>query len=61
MYLLLGCVDDGQVSSLALAVRLALWPVPRGSGDEVTAVIEEMPVWVADYRSLRRLFDHLRS
>lgn len=54
-YLLLGRVDDGQVTSLALAVRLALRPIPRVSGDEVTAVVEEMPVVRADDRGWWRL------
>ncbi|KAA8586310.1 hypothetical protein FQN60_007879 [Etheostoma spectabile] len=53
LYLLLRRVDDGQVSSFALAVRLALGPIPGGPGDEVTAVAEEMPVHGADDRGLQ--------
>lgn len=52
------------MTSLALAVRLALGPVPRVSGDEVAAVVEEMPVGRAGNRGRRRRrrgLDHLRS
>ena len=61
LYLLLCCVDDGQVSSFALAEGLALGPIPCGSRDEVAAAVEEMPVHGADDRGLCCRFDHLRS
>lgn len=59
-YLLLGREDDGQVASFALAVGLALGPVPGGPRDEVAAVAEEVPVVGADdgrRRGLRRPSD----
>lgn len=53
-YLLLGREDDGQVASFALAVGLALGPVPGGPRDEVAAVVEEVPVVGADNGRRRR-------
>lgn len=63
-YLLLGREDDGQVASFALAVGLALRPVPGGPRDEVAAVAEEVPVVRADdgrRRGLRRPSDDTRG
>lgn len=63
LYLLLGREDDGQVTSLALAVRLALRPIPGDSGDVVAAAVEEIPVHGAGDGGCRLCgqFDHLGS
>ena len=63
-YLLLSRVDDGQVTSLALTVALALTPSLSLPGDEVTAAAEELPAHWAHDRGQRcswSWFDHRRN